>query len=249
MEDTVGSARPGMPDVGPHPDHIVIAESADFATTAAAAIARLLTDAIAEREVAHVALAGGSTPRPVYDRLRRRKDVSWTKLHVYFGDERAVPPDDPASNYRMAHETLLRHVPIPPGQVHRMEAERENLEAAAADYARLLPKRLDLVLLGIGEDGHTASLFPGSPALAERVETVLPVDGQKPPTKRLTITPEVITSAHATLVMAVGRAKAAAVARALEGPYDPAACPAQLARGGVWILDRLAAARLETGRS
>lgn len=248
MEDTVGSARPGMPDVGPHPDHIVIAESADFATTAAAAIARLLTDAIAEREVAHVALAGGSTPRPVYEHLAQREDVSWAKLQVYFGDERAVSPDDPASNYKMAHETLLRHVPIRPGQVHRMEAERENLEAAAADYARLLPKRLDLVLLGIGEDGHTASLFPGSAALAEKRRMVLPVDGPKPPTKRLTITPEVITNARATLVMAAGRGKAAAVARALEGPYDAAACPAQLARGGVWILDLLAAARLETSQ-
>lgn len=238
-----------MPDVGPRPDHIVIADSADFAATAADAIASLLTDAIAEREEARVALAGGSTPRPIYDRLGRRKDVSWTKLHVYFGDERAVPPDDPASNYQMAYETLLRHVPIPPGQVHRMEAERENLEAAAADYARLLPSRLDLVLLGIGEDGHTASLFPGSAASAEREETVLAVDGPKPPPKRLTITPEVITSARATLLMAAGGDKAAAVARALEGPYDPAACPAQFARGGIWILDRLAAVRLERSRS
>jgi 6-phosphogluconolactonase len=228
---------------------VVVVDSDDFAVTAADAIARLVAGSVAERGAAHVALAGGSTPRPVYRHLAERHDVSWTKVHIYFGDERAVPPNDGASNYHMAHETLLRHVPIPPGQVHRMEAEREDLEAAAADYASLLPERLDVVLLGLGEDGHTASLFPGSAALAEHDKTVLPVDGPKPPAKRLTIAPGVITGARATLVMAAGRGKAEAVARALEGSYDPVACPAQFARGGIWVLDRPAAARLERDRS
>lgn len=228
----------------PRAGRVRIVDSADFPETAADSITQLLADAARERGSAHVALAGGSTPRPVYARLARRNDVPWPKLNVYFGDERAVPPDDPASNFRMAHETLLRHVPIPPGQIHRMEAERPDRDVAAADYARLLPERLDLVLLGIGEDGHTASLFPGSVALAEPDRRVLPVEGPKPPSGRLTVSPSVITNARTTLVMAVGPEKAAPVARALEGPYDPSACPAQLARSGIWILDRDAAARL-----
>ena len=223
---------------------MIVVDSMDFAPAAAAAAARVLADAASARGAASVALAGGSTPRQVYERLARRDDVPWHRLHVFFGDERAVPPDDPASNFRMARATLLGHAPIPAERVHRMEAERQDREAAAAEYARLLPDPLDLVVLGIGEDGHTASLFPGSPALAERKRRVVAVEGPTAPARRLTITPSVITGAGATLVLAAGREKSGAVARALEGPYDPATCPAQLARPGIWVLDRAAAAEL-----
>jgi len=249
LGEVAGTTEAEAPDGGSRRNHVVIVDPAEFPDAAAAAIARLIADAVADQSAVHVALAGGSTPRAVYDRLAQRDDIPWARLHIYFGDERAVPRDDAASNYHMAYETLLRHVPIPPRQVYRMEAEREDLEAAAADYARLLPERLDVLLLGIGEDGHTASLFPGSAALAERGRAVLPATGPKPPTKRLTVAPAVITSARTTLVMAAGDGKTEAVTLALEGPYDPTDCPAQLARPGIWVLDRAAAAGLRKALS
>jgi 6-phosphogluconolactonase len=185
----------------------------------------------------------------VYQALAARDDVPWQQVHVYFGDERAVPPDDPESNFGMARETLLARVPVPETQIHRMHAEASDVEAAARTYEELLPARFDLVLLGIGEDGHTASLFPGSSAVTEQTRRVLFVTGPKPPPRRLTITPPVIAAARATLVLAAGAAKAEAVARALEGADDVIACPAQLARAGYWMLDRAAAAELHGGTS
>lgn len=191
-----------------------------------------------------LALAGGSTPRPAYARLAAGEEVPWSRVEVYFGDERAVRPDDPDSNYRMARETLLDRISLPEDRVHRMEAEREDREAAAEAYARLLPRRLDLLLLGIGEDGHTASLFPGSAAAREEERRVLWSGSPKHPHPRMTVTPPVIRSARLVIVLARGAGKAGAVARALEGPLVPASCPAQLARGGVWLLDEEAAAGL-----
>lgn len=230
-------------------DRVTVVDRADFARAAADRIARLLVDAATARGTATVALVGGTTPRPVYETLAGRDDVPWRRLHVYFGDERAVPPDDPESNFGMARETLLARVAIPETQIHRMHAEAADGEAAARAYEELLPARLDLVLLGIGEDGHTASLFPGAAAVTERVRRVLFVTGPKPPPRRLTITPPVIAAARATLVLAMGAAKADAVGRALEGADDIVGCPAQLARAGYWILDRAAAAELRGGTS
>lgn len=230
-------------------DRVTVVDRPDFARTAAGRIARLLADAAAARGTATLALVGGTTPRPVYEALAARVDVPWQQVRVYFGDERAVPPDDPESNFGMARETLLAHVPIPATQIHRMHAEAADAEAAARAYEELLPDALDLVLLGIGEDGHTASLFPGAAAVTERVRRVLFVTGPKPPPRRLTITPQVIARARATLVLAAGAAKAEAVARALEGADDVIGCPAQLARAGYWVLDRAAAAKLRGGTS
>lgn len=230
-------------------ERVTVVERAAFARTAADRIALLLVDAAAARGTASVALVGGNTPRPVYEALAARGDVPWQNVHVYFGDERAVPPDDPESNFGMARATLLSHVPIPTAQIHRMHAEAPDVEAAARAYDELLPARLDLVLLGIGEDGHTASLFPGGSAVTERTRRVLFVTGPKPPPRRLTITPPVIAVARATLVLAAGAAKADAVARALEGADDIIGCPVQLARAGYWILDRAAAAGLRGGTS
>jgi len=230
-------------------DRVTVVDRTDFAAMGADRIARLLADAAAARGTATLALVGGTTPRPVYQALAARDDVPWRQVHVYFGDERAVPPDDPESNFGMARETLLTRVPIPEPQIHRMHAEAADVEAAARSYEALLPARLDLVLLGIGEDGHTASLFPGSSAVTEQARRVLFVTGPKPPPRRLTITPPVLAAARATLVLAAGAAKAEAVARALEGPDDVIGCPAQLARAGYWILDRAAAAELRGGTS
>jgi len=207
-------------------------------------LARELAGAIAARGSCALALAGGRTPEPVYRELASDSRVAWSRVDVFFSDERAVPPDDPESNYRMVRLALLSRVPIPPGQVHRMEAERRDRDAAAMEYERILPRRLDILLLGMGADGHTASLFPGSAALDERDRRVIPVVGAKAPAARLTITPPVIEAARTVAVIAAGADKAAMVAHAVEGPIAPKEVPAQLARRGVWLLDRAAAARL-----
>ncbi len=225
---------------------IVIVEPEVFAETAAGRIAAALHACIARGGAAGFALTGGSTAAPVYERLAARQDVSfgWNAVTFYFGDERAVAPDHPDSNYRLAHETLFSRLPIAPGRIHRMEAERDDLEQAARDYERVLPASLDLLLLGMGSDGHIASLFPGNPALRERWHRVAPVFGGEPRMARLTITPPVIRQAARIILIGAGRSKREAVARALQGPLDPEACPAQLARRAEWVLDRAAGAGL-----
>jgi 6-phosphogluconolactonase len=220
----------------------IIAE--DFAARAAEWIAETLRAVVAQRGGCAIALAGGATPAPVYRALATLPGIPWPNMLVCFGDERAVPPDHPDSNYRLACDTLLSHVPIPDHRIHRMEAERPDREQAALDYEALLPDPLDLLLLGMGLDGHVASLFPHAPALTEAVRRVVPVNGGAPRQPRLTITPPVIRSARSSLVMVTGREKAEQVARALEGPEDPETVPAQLARAGTWLLDRAAAAGL-----
>jgi 6-phosphogluconolactonase len=210
-------------------------------------IAEVVRRAAAEAHdgVARMALSGGNTPRPVYEWLASRGGVAWDRVEIYFGDERAVPPDHPESNYRMVMESLVAPAGIDPTHVFRMEADRQNLAAAAADYARVLPDPLPVLLLGIGKDGHTASLFPGGSALTEtelRVAEV-PADGTR--LARLTVTPPVLASARRVIVLARGEAKAAPVARALQGPWEPHSCPAQLARQGVWLLDAAASADIE----
>lgn len=231
------------------PGRIVVVERGAFAETAAEWIAAAMEADLRERGRCAVALAGGGTPRPVYERLARdeyTRRVDWRAVEVFFGDERAVPAHDPESNYGMAAAALLERVPVDPARVHRMEADAPDADAAARAYERLLPAALDLLLLGMGPDGHTASLFPGAPALEERARLVLPVTGPKPPPRRLTITPPVLAAARRIAVLATGADKAPAVARALEGPLRPAACPVQLARRGVWFLDPAAASALRS---
>jgi 6-phosphogluconolactonase len=225
---------------------VVAADAAAMARLAAEWLAAEIRVAATLRGACALCLSGGGTPRPVYEALAGGPlgdPVPWDRVHVFFGDERAVPPDDPDSNYRMVSEALLRRVGLPAGNVHRMEAEAADIEAAADRYAGLLPGALDVLVLGVGPDGHTASLFPGSPALAERSRRVLPARGPKPPQRRLTITPPVIAAARRLVVLAAGADKAEPVARALKGAATPDQVPARLARDGVWFLDR-AAARL-----
>ena len=198
----------------------------------------------AEAGPVSLALAGGSTPGPVYRWLATREDVPWSRIDVFFGDERCVPPDHPDSNYRMARDTLLCPAGIGAARVHRMQAERDDREAVASAYAALLPPHLTVLLLGIGEEGHTASLFPGSPALGERERRVVPVTAPAEPPGRLTVTPPVLEAAARVFVLATGERKAEPVARALEAPWAPDVCPAQLARRGSWLLDRAAAGHL-----
>ena len=227
---------------------IVVPTPSELTRPAAEWLELEMTKAIAGRGACAVCLAGGRTPEPVYRELASASSIDWTRVVVFFGDERAVPPDHPDSNYLMVHRVLLSRVPVPAGQVHRMKAERSDQEAAAREYERWLPPRLDILVLGMGPDGHTASLFPGSAALDERQRLVLPVIGAKPPPQRLTITPPVIEAARRVAVIATGKDKAAMVARAIEGPLAPKDVPVQLARRGTWFLDQAAAGRLTAGR-
>ncbi len=148
----------------------------------------------------------------------------------------------------MVREALVDRVPLGSTQVHRMQGERADRDAAARAYGDLLPVRLDLMVLGIGDDGHTASLFPGAVSLAERHRRVLAVTGSTPPRDRLTVTPPVILGARLTVGLVTGSRKAEVLARVLDGAYAPSRTPAQLARAGLWIADTAAAARLEAAR-
>lgn len=229
---------------------LVVVERAAFANLAARRLIVEIKRILESQERCSLALAGGSTPRPVYERLAAElpdRDP-WSRIDVFFGDERCVPPADLASNYRMAKEALLDRVPVDPAQVHRMEGERADHDEAARAYEAILPDRLDLLVLGLGDDGHTASLFPDAPSLAETRRRVLAVRAPKAPFDRLTITPPVILDARLTIVLATGADKADALARAMDGRYAPSHTPAQLARAGLWIADTRAAARLEARR-
>ena len=227
------------------PERVVIEEGDGFVAAAGAWVAESIAAVLADRDRCSVALAGGETPRAIYTHLADRYvDVPWGLLDIYFGDERRVPPDDPRSNYHMAWETLLSRVPIVPASVHRMEGERVDASGAARDYESILPASLDVLLLGMGSDGHTASLFPNAPELEERARRVVPSTSPDPPAGRLTITPPVIATAKHVAVIVAGSSKASAVAQALEGSFDPRALPVQFALGATWILDRDAASRL-----
>jgi 6-phosphogluconolactonase len=179
-----------------------------------------------------IALAGGSTPRPVYQRL----ELPWDKVDLYFGDER----DHEDTNWRMAGDVLLQRVPA---RAHRMPAER-GLDGAS-EYAAILPDVLDVVVLGMGDDLHTASLFPLDAALASTDKVAfVPMSPTSPRCPRLTITPAVIAAARTVVVLVAGASKAGPLVTALRGEYDPLRFPVQLARGGTWIVDRAAAANL-----
>jgi 6-phosphogluconolactonase len=221
-----------------------ICDSSQLANVAAERIASALVAAIAAEGGASLALAGGTTPRAAYEALATISGIDWTRVDVYFGDERAVPPTHPDSNFNMAEAALFDRVALPADNIHRVRAELPDREAVARAYEALLPERISVMVLGIGEDGHTASLFPGNIALQERVRRFLPVIGPKPPPERFSITPPVIEAAQQIIVLATGAAKADAVARALTGPLDIEQTPSALARSGLWLLDGAAAAKL-----
>ena len=228
---------------------LVIVPSEVFARTAADYIARAIGAALRPGEPISVALSGGRGPRPVYLELVGTDTVPWEGVELFFADERAVPAGDPRSNYRLVTETLGSRFAGRPGAIHRMEADRPDLEQAAQDYENRIPHRFDLLVLGMGEDGHTASLFPGHPAIREEHRRVLAIRGPAMPPWRMTITPPVIRDAAVTLMLVAGEAKAAAVRETWQGPLDPVRCPAQLAREATWILDQPAASLLGSNAS
>ena len=222
----------------------VLPDLASLTIAAADLVARLVEEAIRQRGRCTLALAGGGTPRPVYELLATSayaRRVHWAEVHVFWGDERCVPPDDAASNYRMAREALLDHVPLPPGNVHRMRGELEP-PRAASEYEALLRRTFggqppgspasgfDVVLLGLGDDGHTASLFPGGQAVREMERWALAEYVDTLAAWRLTLTPAVLNAAREVVFIVSGAAKAGALQRVLHGPRDLDRLPAQVVR-------------------
>lgn len=200
-----------------------------------------------------VALAGGKTPQAAYALLagtERRDAIDWPHVHIYFGDERCVPPESDESNYRMAFDSFLSKVPIPPQNVHRMHGEDEPVRAARA-YSQVLAEtmgeapRFDLMLLGMGDDGHTASLFPGTDPGTDGDQLVRAVFVEKYGVHRLTLTPPVINNSRHVIIAVEGAAKAAALHAVREGPYDPVKYPAQIVSPHdgelTWLADKAAA--------
>ncbi len=234
----------------------VLPDAAALATEAADHTLDVLRAALARRERAHIALAGGSTPRAMNALLTaepRRSSLDWTRIVFWFGDERCVPPDDPESNYRMNRETLLDPLGIASHQVHRIHGEGDPA-ASAADYAAVLMlelgdrPQLDLVLLGMGPDGHTASLFPGTTKAMGRTELCVAHYIPKFDRWRITLTPHAINAARNIAITAGGAEKADALEAVLNGPRDPDVFPAQLIRPRAgelhWFVDTAAAAHL-----
>jgi 6-phosphogluconolactonase len=244
------------------PRILIFDDAEALARAAASRFVELAAACVDGRGRFSVALAGGSTPRRIYELLAGDEfapRVEWSKVHVFFGDERCVPPDDAESNYRMARETLLSRVGVVQENVHRMIGEGDAVANARLYEDELrayfggaeLP-RFDLVMLGLGEDGHTASLFPASPALDERAAWVTANRVEKFSVFRLTLTAPVINNAAHVLFVVAGAGKANSLREVLEGERDPQKLPAQLIRptGGSleWYVDRAAASRLERGR-
>jgi 6-phosphogluconolactonase len=209
----------------------VLGTAEEVAAAGAAAIAQALQEGSRT-----LVLAGGTTPARCYE-LLAELEVEWGRVTVLFGDERCVPPDDPDSNYRMARETLLDKVA--PATVHRMPAELGPNEGAA-EYSAIVEALapLDVVVLGIGEDGHTASLFPGHPVLEAKGLVTGVRNSPKPPPERVTLTMAALQGARQVIILATGEGKAQAVAMARRGEV-----PSGMIAGARWLIDRAAAGR------
>lgn len=234
------------------PEIKVLPDPAALASEAADRIVMAAAEAMDTHGTFSIALSGGSTPRPAYELLAqepRRSQLDWEKVALFFGDERCVPPDHAQSNYRMAHEALISRVPIPAGNVFRMRGELDPNEAAI-EYGQTLKSRfgdagLDLILLGLGPDGHTASLFPGTEALREMHHRCVANFVAKLKSWRLTLTAPWINRSRSVVFMVAGADKAKTVSEILEGPRDPDRLPAQLIEPAgrlAWLLDSAAAA-------
>jgi len=239
---------------------VVASDADDLAHRVAEHFIACATEAIDTCGSFAVALAGGSTPKAAYARLASdamRDRIAWARVRFYFGDERCVPPDDEQSNFRMASRCLLEPLAIEADHVARMRGEDEPAVAAAA-YAALLRERLgtlprfDLVMLGMGPDGHTASLFPGEDPLTDDRALVRAPFVATAGTHRITLTPQVINAARTVAIATGGTEKAQALARALEGEYEPRAVPVQIVDplDGrlVWLVDREAVTLLMQNR-
>ena len=227
------------------------------------AAAELFVDSAAQAITARgrflTALSGGGTPKLLYELLAHapyRDQIDWSKVLVFWGDERCVSKDDPGNNYYQAKQSLFDHVPLPADNIHRVVSELEP-EDAAKDYARVLKNfaeppyewpHFDLVLLGMGDDGHTVSLFPGSQVDVTTPTIAVTANYQDRPAKRVSLTPIVFNSARRVIFLAVGQSKAETLANILNGEYHPELLPAQRIRpidgDVIWLVDEAAAAKL-----
>jgi 6-phosphogluconolactonase len=232
----------------------------DLFQAAADEVIRAATEAVAQRGRFTIALSGGSTPRSMYTLIAANASASlpWDRMFFFWGDERHVFPDDPESNYRMAKETLLSKVAIPPANVFRIPAENPDASAAAAAYEQTLRKffalapgefpRFDQILLGIGPDGHTASLFPETEALQEKSRLVVANWVEKMQTSRITLTLPVLNAARCVAFMVSGIDKAPALHEVLEGSAPAEMYPSKLVQPSagklIWFVDRAAASQL-----
>ena len=207
--------------------------------------------ALAQTDRFNVALSGGSTPKVLYQLLADepfRDQVPWDRTHFYWSDERHVPPDHPDSNYRMAHEAMLAHVPVPESNVHRVRSENPSAQEAADEYEKIVVPRLDLILLGLGADGHTASIFPGSEVLHETKRFVAAPWVEKLNTYRITMTLSLLNNGASIVFLVSGAEKAEIVKEVLEGPKKYPAQFVQPMNGElIWMLDRDAASDLNHG--
>jgi 6-phosphogluconolactonase len=230
----------------------VLPDAAAIAIEAAERIIEASKNAIELFDEFSLVLGGGSTPKMLYELLASdeyRERIEWPKVRIFFGDERCVPPDHEDSNYRMARIALLSEVPIPGDNIYRMRGEID-AEQAAIEYGKMLKEKFadagpDLILLGMGEDGHTASLFPGTPALKETKHRCVSNYVDKLGAWRITLTAPFINRADEVLVLVSGTGKASKVTEVLEGPREPERLPIQLiepASGKMtWLLDVAAA--------
>ncbi len=244
------------PEVCVHPD------LASLSRAAAERLGELALKAVAERSCFALGLAGGNTPRKLYQILAEayREHIPWSEVHLFWGDERCVPPDHPESNFGMAYETLISKIQIPPHQVHRIPVELDTPERAAEAYEITLREFLghtspvlDLVLLGVGADGHTASLFPGDSVLEEQGRWVKPVHAplEYATRRRVTLTLPVLNRASYMFLLVSGTEKQKVVQTILRDPkrareWYPAAMTRSSGRGGtVWFLDEAALGRTD----
>jgi 6-phosphogluconolactonase len=236
--------------------NLLIYRDAEALTNAATDyITALAVESQALRGQFTVALAGGKTPQSVYTRLARvgtEAGIDWSRVFFFWGDERCVPPEHPESNYGMARRTFLEAIAVPKGNVYRIPGELPP-EMAAMTYERTLRQffgpipRFDLVLLGMGADGHTASLFPNTPAIHEPDRWVMAVKGAKPEMTRVTLTPVALNAAAHGVILISGNQKAERLRQVFNGPYLPDLLPVQTihtAGSLLWFVDAEAAARL-----
>ena len=248
------------------PEIKVLPDAAAIAAEAAERIVRAAEEAVALAGRFRIGLSGGSTPRQLFQLLASdayRDRIDWTHVEVFFVDERCVPPDHADSNYRMARETLLAKVPIPGDNVYRLRGELDPPDEAAKEYGRMLKEKfggpaieqgggLDVALLGMGDDGHTASLFPGTPAVSETKHRCVANYAEQSTTGkswRLTLTAPFINRSREVIVMVAGAGKARTLAAVLEGPRDPQRLPIQLIQPAsgrmTWLIDAAAAGMAE----
>lgn len=222
--------------------------------TVAADIAEILIEVCRLQGNAYLALSGGSTPTGVYKALAQnqfRYSIPWGSVHFFWGDERCVPPDDPESNFRLAYDNLLKNIPVNPENIHRIKGELSPREAAS-DYTKLLSEFaqgdyqwpiFDVAVMGMGEDGHTASLFPGKFNRGEDKKPVIPVSAtyQNRPANRVTLTPLVFNSARNVVFLVAGEAKADTLQKALSDQIDLKNIPVQriqaTAGNVIWHVD------------